>query len=56
MEKTEFKILRSIGFQVERIKNNSKKRRNKRRGRESGDQSLFKNMAYRYMDSSISVL
>lgn len=32
----EFKILRSIGFQVEWIENNSKKRRNERGDRERG--------------------
>lgn len=36
MEETEFKILGSIIFQVERIENNSRKRKNKRKDEEKG--------------------
>lgn len=44
MEETELKILRSIGFQVETIENNPRKKKNKRKDKEKREaESFFRN-------------
>lgn len=57
MEGTEFKILRSIGFQVESIENNSMEKKNKRKDKvwERGKHKVSSRieMAHRYMESSM---
>lgn len=55
MEEIEFKILRSIGFHVETIEYNPRKRKNKRKNKEKREaESFFRNSdGSQTLDSSI---